>query len=154
HSPDRSGTPRNLDTHHLFTPPSDKKVWTARAKALREQILFSSGLLPMPEKTPLNPRVTGKIDGPDYTIENVALETMPGFYLCGNLYRPKTKGKHPGIANPHGHWANGRLEIQPDVERATKDGKMGEGKGNLVSIGVNLARQGHVVFAYDMVGYN
>ncbi len=150
----RASAPRDIDTHHLFTPPTDKKAWASRAKALREQILFSSGLLPMPEKTPLNPRVTGKIVGPDYTIENVALETMPGFYLCGNLYRPKTGGKHPGIANPHGHWNNGRLEIQPDVERTTKDGKMGVGRGNLVSIGVNLARQGHVVFAYDMVGYN
>src|SRR5258708_4657571 len=149
-------TPRNLDTHHIFTPPSDLAAWKARTKEIREQILFSAGLLPMPEKTPLHPIVTAKIDGPDYTVENVALETRPGFYLCGNLYRPKGKpGKHPGIVNPHGHWENGRLEMQPDVPKApAAPGKQGAGRGNLVAIGVNLARQGHVVFAYDMIGYN
>src|SRR5262249_26476099 len=102
-------SPRNLDVHHIFTPPDNLASWKARAKDIREQILFSAGLLPMAEKTPIHAIVTGKIDGPDYTIENVALETRPGFYLCGNLFRPKGKpGKHPGIANPHGHWAHGR----------------------------------------------
>src|SRR5258708_34255892 len=44
--------------------------------------------------------------------------------------------------------------MQPDVSKADPKGKMGDGRGNLVSIGVNLARQGFVVFAYDAVGYN
>jgi hypothetical protein len=150
-----SATPRNLDTHHLFTPPVTKSAWEARKQELRRQILFSAGLWPMPEKTPLNPLVTGKVEGSDYTIENVAIETRPGFYLCGNLYRPKGKrGPFPAIANPHGHWSNGRLEMQADVPKADPSGKMGEGRGNLVAIGVNLARQGFVVFAYDMAGYN
>ena len=155
-APSAAETPRNLDTHHIFTPPTDVKVWEARKAALRQQILFSAGLLPMPKKTPLHPLVTAKIDAPDYTIENVALETRPGFYLCGNLYRPKgKKGPFPAIVNPHGHWTNGRLEMQPDVPiAAPAPGPMGLGRGNLVAIGVNLARQGHVVFAYDAVGYN
>jgi dienelactone hydrolase len=148
-------TPRTLDTHHLFSPPVTKSAWEARKQELRHQILFSAGLWPMPEKTPLNPLFTGKIEGPDYIIENVAIETRPGFFLCGNLYRPTgKKGPFPAIANPHGHWSNGRLEMQPDVPKADPNGKMGEGRGNLVAIGVNLARQGHVVFAYDMAGYN
>jgi dienelactone hydrolase len=155
-APSAAETPRNLDTHHIFTPPTDVKVWEARKAAIRQQILFSAGLLPMPKKTPLHPLATAKIDAPDYTIENVALETRPGFYLCGNLYRPKgKKGPFPAIVNPHGHWTNGRLEMQPDVAiAAPAPGPMGLGRGNLVAIGVNLARQGHVVFAYDAVGYN
>lgn len=148
-------TPRNLDTHHIFTPPASREAWERRAASIRRQILFSAGLLPMPPKTDLHPLVTDKIDATDYTIENVALETRPGFYLCGNLYRPKgKKGPFPAIVNPHGHWVNGRLEMQPDVPKADPNGKMGDGRGNLVAIGVNLARQGHIVFAYDMVGYN
>src|SRR5215472_14870658 len=67
--------PRDLDTRHLFTPASSRKAWEERASAIRRQILFSAGLLPMPEKTPLHPRVTGRIEADDYTIENVALET-------------------------------------------------------------------------------
>lgn len=147
--------PRDLNTHHLFTPPNDKAVWETRRAELRRQVLFSAGLWPMPEKTPLNAKITGKIVAEDYTIENVALETRPGFFLCGNLYRPKgKKGPHPGIVNPHGHWTHGRLEMQEDVPKADPSGAMGLGRGNLVSIGVNLARQGFVVFAYDAVGYN
>ena len=147
--------PRDLDTHHLFTPPADRHTWEKRRAELRRQVLFSAGLWPMPEKTELNPIITGKIDGDGYTIENVALETRPHFFLCGNLYRPKgKKGPFPGIVNPHGHWSHGRLEMQPDVPKADPNGPMGDGRGNLVAIGVNLARQGFVVFAYDAVGYN
>lgn len=147
---------RTLDTHHLFTPPATRQAWEARRKQLRTQVLFSAGLWPMPDKTPLHPLVTGRVEGPDYTIQNVAIETMPGFYLCGNLYEPKgKKGPFPGIVNPHGHWNNGRLEIEPDVPKAAPPpAKPAPGRANLVAIGVNLARQGFVVFAYDMVGYN
>ena len=153
--PAGQAAPRDVNTHHLFTPWTDKAAWEARKAHLRQQILFSAGLYPMPEKTPLNPRNTGHIDGPGFTIENVAIETMPGFYLCGNLYRPTGKGPHPAIANPHGHWKEGRLQIDPDVPRAEPPpAKPGEGKANLAAIGTNLARQGFVVFAYDMVGYN
>jgi len=148
--------PRDLNSHHLFTRLQTHKAWESRAAALRAQILFCAGLDPLPDKTPLNPRVTGKIDGPDYTIENVAIETYPGFFLCGNLFRPKTgKGPFPGIVNPHGHAAHGRLQMDPDVPpAASAPAKPGKGQSNLVAIGVSLARQGFVVFAYDMVGYS
>jgi dienelactone hydrolase len=92
----------------------------------------------------------------DFTVENVAIETLPGFFLCGNLYRPKNKqGPFPAILNPHGHAQHGRLQMDPDVPAAeAPPAKPGKGQSNLVAIGVNLARQGFVVFAYDMVGYN
>src|SRR5437016_4116215 len=63
-SPD---TPRDLDTHHLFTPPATRADWEKRAATIKKRILVSCGLWPMPAKTPLNPMVTGKIDAPDYT---------------------------------------------------------------------------------------
>ncbi len=148
--------PRDLNTHHLFTAPSSASEWKARAQDLRRQILFSTGLWPMPEKKPLNPRITGKFEGPDFIVENVALETWPGFYLCGNLYRPKgKKGPFPGIANPHGHWDAGRMHREADVPKADPSASTpAPGKADLVALAANLAKQGHVVFAYDMVGYN
>ncbi len=147
---------RDLNTHHCLVPPQSRAEWEARARSLRTQILVSAGLWPMPARTPLKPVVTGRIEREDFVVENVAIETMPGFRLCGNLYRPKGgKGPFPAIANPHGHWSHGRLEMQPDVERAAPlPAKPGDGRANLTAIGVNLARQGFVVFAYDMVGYN
>jgi hypothetical protein len=131
----------HTDSHFSVPVYPSRAAWEKRAAHLRKQILSSSGLLPMPEKTPLNPLIFGKIDRPDYTIEKVLLETMPGYYLGGNLYRPKGKpGPFPAIASPHGHWNYGRLEHTP--------------LGSIPARGVNLARQGYVVLTYDMVGYN
>ena len=148
--------PRDLNTHHLFTAPATIAEWKARSAELRRQLLFSNGLLPMPERTPLNPRITGRFEGPDFIVENVALETRPGFYLCGNLYRPKNKkGPFPGIANPHGHWDAGRRHREADVPKADPNAPSpAPGKADLVALPANLAKQGHVVFAYDMAGYN
>ena len=148
--------PRDLNTPHLFTAPATLAEWKARSSELRRRLLFSTGLWPMPEKTPLNAQITGKWEGPDFVVENVALETRPGLYLCGNLYRPKgKKGPFPAIANPHGHWDAGRMHREADVPKADPSApKPAPGRADLVSLAANLAKQGHVVFAYDMLGYN
>jgi len=129
-----------VSTHMPLPEFTSLKAWEQRKLFLRNQILVSAGLSPMPEKTPLHAQVFGKIEQKDYTIEKVLIETLPGFYLGGNLYRPRNgRAKHPGILNPHGHWPYGRLENQPLYSGP--------------SLGISLARQGYVVFAYDMVGY-
>lgn len=136
---------RNTNTRGVKTPVTlphfnTLEEWKARKQSLRLQVLQASGLYPMPKRTPLKPQIFGRIEGTDYTIEKVLIETMPGYYLGGNLYRPKhTSGKHPAVLNPHGHWQYGRLENQPLYS--------GE------SFGVSMAKLGFVVFAYDMVGY-
>jgi hypothetical protein len=131
----------NTDTHLAFNAPAEKAAWEARRPVLQQQILSAAGLDPLPARTPLNPIVTGRIEGPGYTIEKVALETLPGFWLGANLYRPAGKtGKFPAVLYPHGHWTYGRLEHQPLYSGPT--------------LGVNLARHGFVVLAYDMIGYN
>ena len=129
-------------TTHLSLPEfTSLKAWEQRRTFLRNQILVSAGLSPMPEKTPLHAQIFGKIEEKNYTIEKVLIETLPGFYLGGNLYRPRNdSAKHPGILNPHGHWPYGRLENQPLYSGP--------------SLGISLARQGYVVFAYDMIGYS
>jgi dienelactone hydrolase len=128
------------DTHLPLPAFTSVESWEKRKAFLRFQILISAGLSPMPEKTPLHAQIFGKIEGKDYSIEKVLIETLPGFYLGGNLYRPiNGRAKHPGILNPHGHWPYGRLENEPLYSGP--------------SFGISLARQGYVVFAYDMVGY-
>ena len=137
----RAGEVRDLNTTCSFLAPKSKEEWNARAKSLRQQILMSSGLWPAPEKAPLNPHIFGRIERRDYSIEKVYFESYPGFYVTGNLYRPVGKqGPFPGILMPHGHWEYGRLE---NSELCSIPGR-----------GINLARQGYVSFAYDMVGYN
>jgi dienelactone hydrolase len=132
---------RTLDTPYSFTPYTDKDAWLARARSLREQVLVSAGLWPQPVKWPLNPRVFGRIERGDYSVEKVYFESHPGFYVTGNLYRPVGKaGPFPGVLSPHGHWDYGRLENGAD--------------GSIPARCISLARQGYVVFSWDMVGYN
>ncbi len=130
----------NTDTHFVLPTYTSLEAWKARRAVLRQQILSAAGLSPMPPKTPLDPEVFGRLERNGYTIEKVLLETMPHYYLGGNLYRPLKPGKHPGVLITHGHWDYGRLENQPLDSTPTE--------------GVNLARQGYVAFAIDMVGYN
>src|SRR4051794_16761249 len=115
------------------------EAWARRAQYLREHVLASAGLLPMPEKTPLNPVVFDTVAHPDYTVSKVYFESLPGFFVTGNLYRPVGDGPFPAILSPHGHWTYGRLE-----NTTTNSGP---------ARAIGLARQGFVVFTHDMVGY-
>ncbi len=137
----------HTDTH--FTPKAFWRhashgtlaEWEERRRFLRGQILSAAGLDPIPEKTPLDPQIFGRLQRGDYSIEKVLLETMPGYFLGGNLYRPLGKsGRFPGVLMAHGHSRNGRLENTP----------LASGP----AFGISMARQGYVVFAWDMVGWN
>src|SRR5262245_25504260 len=108
---DARNTVLSSNTHFRMPVFTTREAWLERAAFLKKQILASAGLLPMPEKRPLNAQVFGKLERDGYTIEKVLLETMPGFYLGGNLYRPLGRqGPFPGVVSPHGHWQYGRLE--------------------------------------------
>jgi hypothetical protein len=131
---------RTLDDR--FDPPHFATVdaWKPRAAYLREHVLASAGLLPLPEKTPLRPSIFGEVRRADYSVSKVYFESLPGFFVTGNLYRPAGDGPFPAILSPHGHWTYGRLENTALMS--------GPGRA------INLARQGFVVFMYDMIGYN
>jgi dienelactone hydrolase len=113
--------------------------WKRRASYLREHILASAGLLPLPVRTPLRAQIFGERRHSDYSVFNVYFESLPGFYVTGNLYRPAGPGPFPAILSPHGHWAFGRLENTANTS--------GPGRA------INLARQGFVVFSHDMIGF-
>ncbi len=133
---------RHLDVDYSNQLPSypTKEAWLARAAQLRQQILASAGLSPMPAKMPLNAQIFGKVDKGDYTLEKVYFESLPGHFVSGNLYRPKNiTGKAPAVLCPHGHWTYGRLENQP----------LNSGSARAAS----FAKQGYVAFIWDMVGY-
>ena len=129
---------RNVHTVYTF-PGYTKTEWIAKAAELREHILVSNGLTPMPEKTPLNAHIFGRVERDDYTVEKVYFEAYPGFFTTGNLYRPRGKERpFPAIVSPHGHWGRGRLE---NSEAGSVPGRC-----------INFAKQGYIIFSYDMVG--
>ena len=136
----RGGMSRDLNTPYTF-PGYTKAEWTEKAAALRQQIRVANGLVPTHEPTPMNAEIFGRIEREDYSVEKVYFEPFPGFFTTGNLYRPLGKsGPFPGIVSPHGHWGRGRLE---NIERGSIPGRC-----------INFAKQGYVIFTYDMIGYN
>jgi dienelactone hydrolase len=149
---------KDLDGYFPFTPPASKADWTQRAERVRRQILVSQGLWPMPTRTPLNAIIHGKVDRGEYTVEKVFFESAPGFFVTGNLYRPKSvTGKAPGVLFAHGHWTDARLSESSEAElrREIADGEERfeqGGRSRFQSMCVQLARMGCVVWQWDMLG--
>jgi hypothetical protein len=137
----------------------DRAAWEKRADFLRHQALVALGLWPLPEKTPLNAVIHGRIDRDEYTVEKVFFASMPGHYVSGNLYRPKNRpGKLPAVLCPYGHWPNGRFiwRSDADVKKEIASGAEADPIAAHSPLQANcamLARMGCVVFQYDMVGY-
>jgi dienelactone hydrolase len=148
---------KDLNGYFPFAPPSTMKAWQERAKQVRQRILVSQGLWPMPTRAPMNAVIHGRIDRGEYSIEKVYFESSPGLYVTGNLYRPKNAAKKvPAVLFAHGHWQDARLSIQtPDklrVEIATGEERFEKGgQSRFQSMCVQLARMGCVVWQWDML---
>lgn len=118
------------------TDPADRAAWQARRGKTRERLIAALGLDPMPERTPLNARITGRAEREDYRIENVVFESMPDFYVTANVYIPKkAKLPAPAVVVVPGH--------------AMKDGK---NYGLYLTAQIGLVRQGIIVLGYDPIG--
>ncbi len=151
---------KDLNGYFPFTPSSSKQAWAERKERVRRQLLVTNGLWPLPERTPLNAVVHGLVRRHDYTVEKVFFESLPGFYVTGNLYRPVDQKKSmPAVLCPHGHWRDARFydkgvdavraEIAIGAERFEEGGR-----NHIQARCVQLARMGCVVFHYDMIGYS
>ena len=152
-------TDKTLDGYFPFDPPHTQQQWEQRRVELRRQILVSQGLFPLPVKTDLKPIVHHPIERDEYIVYGVILEAVPGYYVTGNLYVPKSRtGKMPGVLSPHGHWAGGRFyeTSQGDFTNELNSGAEKYdpcGRFPLQARCVTLARLGCIVFHYDMIGY-
>ena len=123
---------RRLEHFHLDLP-----AWKERAEQLRHGLLETARLDQIPQKPTVQATVHSRRLHQGYSVENVALETIPGFFLAGNLYRPLPKdtgAKHPVVVIPHGHF---------------RDGRFGE---DMQQLAATFARMGALAFLYDMVG--
>lgn len=136
----RARTAKHTDMVFVLPHYTTREGWESVAASLRRRVLLSSGLWPLPERTPLNAKIFGRITHDEYTVEKVYFEARPGFLVTGNLYRPVGQGPFPAVVCPHGHWEKGRLE---NGERGSVPGRC-----------ITLARMGMVAFSYDMIGYN
>ncbi len=110
-----------------------RKDWMTRQELMRGKLMEAIG--PFPEKTPLNPRVTGVIEKEGYRIEKIVFESHPGFYVPGSLFIPTgIRGKAPAVLNVFGHEQESYHKALDQV------------------IILNLVKKGIVVFAIDPLG--
>lgn len=114
----------------------DAAAWKRRAADIRANILRGARLETLPPPCPLQPIRHSRREFDGYTVENVAFEALPGFYVTGNLYLPlEFQAPIPGVLAPHGHLQNKRFYESTQIRAAT------------------VARMGAAVFAWDMLGY-
>jgi len=116
---------------------SDLESWEKRAKVIRQGLIDGMQLEKMPvHEGHFHPMIHSRREMDGYVVENIAIESFPGFWITGNLYSPiKPKEKQAAVLCPHGHAKDKRFTADVQIRSAA------------------LARMGAIVFAYDMVGY-
>jgi len=93
---------READYEKLKTP----EQLAGYQKRMKQYFLDQLG--PMPERTPLNPQVVGKLECDGYRIEKVIFESRPKFFVTANLYLPQSDKPVPGVLIPCGHSRQGK----------------------------------------------
>jgi cephalosporin-C deacetylase-like acetyl esterase len=110
-----------------------KNDWQIRQAWVKQKLNTLIG--PFPEKTVLNPRITGVLQKDGYRVEKLVYESMPGFYVSGCVFIPDDiEGKAPAILNVIGHNQEAfRAELYQLVY-------------------LNLVKKGFIVLAIDPIG--
>ncbi|NQT12203.1 MAG: acetylxylan esterase, partial [Planctomycetes bacterium] len=100
-------------------------------RRLKEEVLESVGLSPLPERIPLDVHESEPLDHPWCTVRRVYYQLWPGVYSTALLYMPKTLPQRPAPAmlSAHGHWKDGNAH--PEVQKRC----------------LNFARLGYVTLA-------
>ena len=87
-----------------LSPIQRLEDWQEKRPAIGRELRYMLGLDPLPERTPLNVQITGTLQRPNYRIEKVVFQSMPGLYVTGNLYIPhQPSGPLPTILYVCGH---------------------------------------------------
>ncbi|MFN5585974.1 MAG: alpha/beta hydrolase family protein [Planctomyces sp.] len=114
-------------------PPADLAAWQAQRTLLRQQLELAWGGFPQ-QHAPLEARILETLDRPDYRIEKIVFQTLPGVFITASAWVPKISGKLPAVLCVHGHWAGAKQD--PHVQARC----------------AGLARLGFFVLAVDAFG--
>ncbi len=133
-------------TDYLNTLYHNREEWEARAQALRQAVRQTLGIDSLLPRLVALRHILSRVRHYDgYTVQNIALELLPGYYVCGSVYAPANRlarrqsanqrGQYPVIISPNGHWADGRYNRDLQIRYAT------------------LARMGTVCISFDLFGW-
>jgi cephalosporin-C deacetylase-like acetyl esterase len=104
-----------------------------RQRHVRERFVEALGGLP--ERTPLEARITRTLERPDYRVEMLVYQSLPGFRVTANVYVPRRHGPpFPAVLGVAGHSDNGKASAT--YQRAW----------------IAMAKRGFLVLAYDPPG--
>jgi dienelactone hydrolase len=107
--------------------------WQKRQTVVRQKLQEAFGAFP--EKTPLNPVVTGKLERDGITVEKLYFESLPKYYVTAALFMPAGKRENlPAILFCSGHGA-------PAFR-----------SGVYQQMVLNYVRKGFAVLAFDPIG--
>ena len=142
---------------YLNTLYANREEWEQRRTALRREVRERLGIDSLLAHCVHTAPLFGKVRRHDgYTVQNIALETLAGYYVCGSVYCPDAKSKKvylkaqqeaapalkkgrgeglPVIICPNGHWTDGRYNGDIQTRLAT------------------LARMGAICISYDTFGW-
>ena len=78
--------------------------WEVKRGEFRRELQEMLGLWPLPERTDLQPVVTGKLEADGFTMKKISFQASPGLYCTANLFVPKNlKSPAPTILYECGH---------------------------------------------------
>lgn len=121
---------------HLSSLYHDKISWEQRKALLKPLLYEAQRLSPLPAKPSSKPILTPKRVMDGYTVENIAIEILPGLYVNGSIYKPlKIKGPLPVVLSPDGHWAQQRYRKDAQIRCAM------------------IARMGAMAVSYDLFAW-
>ncbi|WP_235012346.1 acetylxylan esterase [Pedobacter africanus] len=122
--------------NYLSTLYQDKSSWEQRKALIRPCLYAAQQLSPMPAKPVAKPILTPKRMMEGYTVENIAIEILPGLYVNGSLYKPlHMRGKVPVVLSPDGHWGQQRYRADCQIRCAM------------------IARMGAMAISYDLFAW-
>jgi len=115
---------------------NSREEWEKRKQSLIPCMKEALQLNYLPASPNTKPIITKKRVFDGYTVENVALEILPGVWVNGSLYKPaQYKGKIPVILNPDGHWEKQRYREDCQYRCAA------------------FAKMGAMAFSYDLFAW-
>jgi len=110
--------------------------WEKRKAELKPCLKEALQLNHLPAAPNSKPIVTAKRIFDGYSVENIAIEILPGVWINGSLYKPlKYKGKIPVILNPDGHWEKQRYRADCQLRCGA------------------MAKMGAMAFSYDLFAW-
>lgn len=110
--------------------------WIERRNLLLPCIMDALRLSKLPAYPLSKPIVTPVRKYKGYSVQNIAIEILPGVWVNGSLYKPlKYRGKIPVILNPDGHWPKHRYREDCQYRCAA------------------FAKMGAMAFSYDLFAW-